>query len=105
MFLQRQRQKEKAHKLDSSYYTPLEMNEYVKKFDLNGSGCVIRDTKYDHMTKINFRNTLKQLAVNSNISASNYSKHIRSASSTSKSKFMALDLFYFHMIVFNMNLF
>ena len=104
MFLQRQRQKEKAHKLDNSY-TPLEMNEYVKKFDLNGSGCVIRDTKYDHMTKINFRNTLKQLAVNSNISASNYSKHIRSASSTSKSKFLALDLFYFHMIVFNMNLF
>ena len=35
-------------------------------FDLSGNNCVIKDTQFDHLTKVNFKNTLRQIAASNN---------------------------------------
>ena len=36
-------------------------NKFSNEFDLNGSNWLIKDTPFDHMTKLNFKKTLRQM--------------------------------------------
>lgn len=83
MFLKRHKNKEHELEQMNQSIGPLKMQEYAKDFDLSGNNWVINDTKFDHMTKINFKNTLRQIAMNQSFPLKGFGSFQNRASTSS----------------------
>jgi len=88
MFLRRKRWKENIKRLNQSLGPITKTEQNSQKFDLSGNNWVIKDKQFDHLTKINFKKTIKELYMNadSHEAASLYPNILTSSSYMDKSK-------------------